>query len=143
MPRLLCTPDLDPQLLRSELGLLPGQRRQLGSPAASRGEHGAWKRISRFRMNRRQDYLWKKAVWLKVATAEVRGQREASSLLEKASVSLLLPPWRREASGRAIKSIRTGRQRGTSPDGSKLEIRPQRPLGHQSFHPSPSLTSRL
>lgn len=127
VPRLLCTKDLDPQLLRLELRLLPGQRRRLGSPAAScrtqgggdqgRGEDNAWKRISGFRMNRRQDYLWEKAVWHKVAEAEGRGQREASSLLEKASVSLLLPPWRREASGRTIKSIRTGRRQGSrSPD---------------------------
>lgn len=99
-----------------------GQRRQLRIPAASCriqggggwgwGEHNAWKRISKFQINQQQDYLWKKAIWLRVSRAEGRGPQEASVLLEKASISLPLPPWRREASGRAIKRIivRTSRQ---------------------------------
>lgn len=99
-----------------------GQRRQLRIPAASCriqggggwgwGEHNAWKRISKFQINQQQDYLWKNAIWLRVSRAEGRGPREASVLLEKASISLPLPPWRREASGRAIKRIivRTSRQ---------------------------------
>lgn len=132
---------------RSQLNIPAASCRTQGGGDWDWGERNASKRIINFQLVQGQTYLWKKAIWLKVSKAEMKGQQEAGIILEKASVSLLLPPRRTEASGRSIKSIAVSAEwkEGTCAGWCqakcfKLEIREEKNLHCKSFHPSPSLT---